>query len=292
MKEVTNEWTVLSMLEWATSHFRKKKVPNPRLSIEWLLAEVLGIKRLDLYLKYDRPLTSDELDRLRPLVQRRTDHEPLQYILGYTEFLNCRLFVDERVLIPRVETEQLLEILLKEQEARKDDKLRVLDIGTGSGCISVALAKERRKWTCYGVDLSRPALELAQKNAQENEVDVTFLEADLFELSTHEAIDRRNFDLIVSNPPYILPGERDALEPQVSSFEPEVALFHEQPLQIYRSISKFAASHLSPEGHLYLECNALLADQILEGVREYFEEARIMLDYDGKKRFLHAAFHP
>lgn len=292
MKETPNEWTVLSMLEWATSYFRNKKIPNPRLSIEWLLAEVLGIKRLDLYLNYDRPLSLDELDQLRPLVQRRSEHEPLQYIVGYTEFLNCKIHVDERVLIPRVETEQLLEILLQNQESRREEVLRVLDIGTGSGCIPIALAKAYQNWKCYGIDISGQALELAEKNARENEVDVIFLKGDLFEPSTLQKSAGDTFDLIISNPPYILPGERNSLEPQVSSFEPGLALFHEEPLEIYRSISRFAASHLSPEGELYFECNASLADQISEVVREYFDEVETEFDYDGKKRFLKALFHP
>lgn len=290
MNAVSKEWTVLSMLEWATSHFRENRIPNPRVSIEWLLADVLGIKRLDLYLKYDRPLTSAELDQLRPLVRRRTDHEPLQYILGYSEFLNCKIHVDERVLIPRVETEQLVEILLYNHDSRKEEELRILDIGTGSGCIPIALSKACRNWICYGIDLSDKALELAQENALENEVDVTFLQGDLFNLSAAREIDNLKFDLIVSNPPYILPTERDDLEPQVSSYEPGIALFHEQPLDVYRSISKFSASHLSPDGVLYLECNASLTDQISTIVSRHFKNVQTELDYDGKKRFLQADY--
>ena len=129
------------MLEWATGYFRQKEVESPRLSIEWLLAHILDIKRLDLYLSYNRPLSPDELERLRPLVKRRAEHEPLQYITGSTEFLHTRIEVNNSVLIPRPETEQLTENILSAHP--NEPPLKVLDVGTGSGCIAIALAFSR-----------------------------------------------------------------------------------------------------------------------------------------------------
>ena len=171
MSRKVEEWTVLSMLEWGTDFFEEKNIPDPRHSIEWLLAETLDIKRLDLYLKFDRPLSPGELDNLRPMVKRRADHEPLQYIIGYTDFMNARIWVNEEVLIPRIETEQLVEIILDDQQA--DQELSVLDIGTGSGCIPVALKMERPNWDVFGIDISEGALRKARKTL--NKMIPTFL---------------------------------------------------------------------------------------------------------------------
>src|SRR6056297_348266 len=120
MANTPSVWTVLSMLEWATDFFEEKDINSPRFSIEWLLAHVLDVKRLDLYLMYDRPLSSEELDTLRPLVKRRSQHEPLQYITGETDFHNVKIKVKPGVLIPRQETEQLVDLILKENKTRSE----------------------------------------------------------------------------------------------------------------------------------------------------------------------------
>jgi release factor glutamine methyltransferase len=283
MSQKKEHWTVLSMMEWASSYFEKKEIPNPRLSIEWLLSDTLQIKRLDLYLQYDRPLTSDELEDLRQKVKRRAEHEPLQYITGSADFLNCTIQVDKRVLIPRPETEQLTEIILNDYISSKDESIHLLDIGTGSGCIPIAIAKERKQWICKGVDISADALELAAANAKLNDVDVLFEKDDLRSMK-----ETGMFDVIISNPPYISPGEKEEMDLQVKGFEPDLALFHENPVSVYSDIVRFAHSHLKKKGALYLECNATLADQILAEVKEYFPGAVTLPDYDGKQRFVRA----
>jgi len=282
-------WTVLAMLEWATGHFEKKGVPDPRLSIEWLLADVLGIPRLDLYLKFDRPLSADELDSLRPMVRRRSQHEPLQYITGWTEFYNCRIEVTPDVLIPRPETEQLVDLLLEGPQFQKESSVTVLDIGTGSGCIPVAIASERPDWTCTGIDVSPKALEVAARNARTNRVEVEWAEADLRLLETDPAWRDRQFDLIVSNPPYILPEEQLGLEREVSEFEPDGALFHEDPVQLYRTIGRYAHRTLTGSGVLWLECNDRLTGEINKALKEFFEQVEIVKDYSDKDRFLRAS---
>jgi len=175
-------WTVLRMLEWGTDFFKKKQIPDPRHSIEWLLADVLEWKRLALYLAYERPLSPAELEKLRPMIKRRAAHEPLQYIIGHTDFMGCRIDVNPSVLIPRIETEQLVETLLEKTQQRHDEQLNLLDVGTGSGCIPLAIKQAIPGWNCFGSDISADALELAKMNAELNNLDVTFFEADLFRL--------------------------------------------------------------------------------------------------------------
>lgn len=286
MAEREKEWTVLSMLEWGTEYFKKNQVPNPRLSIEWLLAGILGVKRLDLYLKFDRPLSPDELERLRPNVKRRGLHEPLQYITGSTDFLDCTIEVSPAVLIPRVETEQLVEIILNDCEVQKNETLHILDIGTGTGCIPIALAKANPKWKCTGIDISLTALKLAERNASVNTVEVEFHKADLLSLSTSEHLQNRKFDIVISNPPYILPEEKKNMHKQVLEYEPEEALFHENPVYLYQKIGNYAFACLNEKGRLYLECNHKLTGQVKKELGQIFSTVDILPDYDDKERFI------
>jgi release factor glutamine methyltransferase len=282
------DWTVLRMLEWATEYFRKRDVPNPRLSIEWLLADTLDVKRLDLYLKYDRPLTKGELDELRNKVKRRSRHEPLQYITGHTDFYGCRIEVNRSVLIPRAETEQLVELILNDQGKRKEQPLEILDIGTGSGCIPIALAHSAPNWSCTGIDKSTEALELAKKNALVNETDIRFVRENILHLNNKNKLTGLSFDLIVSNPPYILEDEKKTMEKQVLDYEPRDALFHENPIQIYDLIAEYAMRNLNAPGFLYLECNDRLTEQISLTLKNRFESVDILKDYDKNNRFIRA----
>lgn len=282
MSTKPDEWTVLSMLDWATDYFEKKEVPDPRHSIEWLLAETLDIKRLDLYLKYDRPLSPTELDTLRPLVKRRANHEPLQYIIGFTDFMNARISVDENVLIPRLETEQLVEIILDEHPG--DQQLSVLDLGTGSGCIPIALKMERPNWNLSAIDISTDALELAQKNAEQNEVEIYFSKGNLLAPDTINP--DTPLDIIVSNPPYITPDEKEILEPQVREFEPHEALFTDNTEKMYGAIIQFAEQNLAENGTLYLEIHEQHSQQVLNLFDKDSWAAYIKKDYDKKPRFI------
>lgn len=282
MSPKVEEWTVLSMLEWATDFFTEKNIPDPRHSIEWLLAETLGIKRLDLYLKFDRPLSAKELDTLRPMVKRRANHEPLQYIIGYTDFIHAQISVNEHVLIPRIETEQLVEIILDDHPAETEKN--VLDIGTGSGCIPIALKMERPQWQISGIDISVEALEVAKENADANEVSISFKEADIF---APEAIKvEQPLKIIVSNPPYITPEEEDLLEPQVRTYEPRQALFVDDMAAIYQNIIKFARLNLAAQGMLYLELHEEYANQIHSLFDQKVWQTTLKKDYDDKPRFI------
>lgn len=268
------------MLKWATGYFEKENVISPRHSIEWLLAHVLDVKRLDLYLLFDRPLSPSELDKLRPLVKRRASHEPLQYITGQANFMGCSIDVTPDVLIPRIETEQLVEILLTKTESESEKKVSLLDIGTGSGCIPIAIKNYRPNWDCYGLDISEKALETARSNASQNSVDVTFHSGDLMNLS--QFVDSK-WDIIISNPPYIHPSELDTVEKQVREFEPRIALFHEAPLDVYKSIISFA---VECQSQLYLECNHITAKEIKSIAQLSFQDAELKSDLDGNPRFI------
>jgi release factor glutamine methyltransferase len=281
-------WTVLSMLEWATDYFKKKEVPDPRLSIEWLLADTLEVKRLDLYLKFDRPLTKSELDVLRNKIQRRSLHEPLQYITGYTDFHGCRICVNPSVLIPRPETEQLVDIILTDQKKRIEQELDILDIGTGSGCIPVALARAAPSWNFIAIDNSEEAIAIARKNASLNRAEIRFIREDIYNLQNHNAFIDKSFDLIISNPPYIQVEEKSTIEKQVLDFEPATALFHPDPIQIYDKISEFALQKLNESGTLYLECNNKLTGQIANNLESEFADVNILKDYDKNPRFIKA----
>ena len=282
MSRKVEEWTVLSMLEWGTDFFEEKNIPDPRHSIEWLLAETLDIKRLDLYLKFDRPLSPRELDTLRPMVKRRAQHEPLQYIVGYTDFMNAHISVSEHVLIPRIETEQLVEIVLDNHQS--EDDLTVLDIGTGSGCIPVALKMEQPNWDVSGIDISEDALNTARENAEQNSADVSFSTGDI--LNPDSISISGSLDLIVSNPPYVKPEEKDILEQQVNDYEPAEALFFDDLNKMYNSIIEFASQKLTENGFLYLELHENYSQQILALFEEKKWSARIKNDYDNKPRFI------
>jgi release factor glutamine methyltransferase len=268
------------MIRWATDYFQERGVPSPRLSIEWLLAERLGVKRLMLYVMHDRPLGAAELDTLRDWVKRRARHEPLQHITGRTDFMNAVIHVNRDVLIPRPETEELVERIL--QEAPGGGRRRVIDLGTGSGCIAIALKMARPEWEVAGVDLSEPALVMARRNALTNGVAIDWIQADF---TQEGSLPDGPYDLVVSNPPYIRPEEKADMERQVKDFEPELALFHPDPATMYSQLASWAARHLAPEGAFWAELNEGIDPA---GAMEPLPDIgfRIMPDSAGKNRFL------
>ncbi|MCC5942775.1 MAG: peptide chain release factor N(5)-glutamine methyltransferase [Balneolaceae bacterium] len=285
MSNKSQLWTVLTMLEWATGYFESKEIPDPRLSIEWILADALDIKRLDLYLQFDRPLSQDELNTIRPLVKRRADFEPLQYITGSAQFFNSTIKVNRDVLIPRIETEQLVDLLLSDFKSKKNDPVRLLDIGTGSGCIPIAIKKENPEWYCHGLDISDKAIEMAKSNAELNGADVNFFTGDLNHLNSTEQLNDLSFDIIISNPPYIKPEEKSEMNSQVLNFEPELALFHNNPMQIYKNIIQYSAKL---GASLYLECNDKTAGEVEQIAARFYGETSLLKDLDGNYRFVTA----
>jgi len=242
-------WTVLRLLKWTAEYFAGKGIEHGRLDAELLLAATLGLNRVGLYLNYDRPLSADELTLFRKQVERRARREPLAYILGRCEFWSLPFVVTPAVLIPRPDTEVLVEAALK----RLPPQGRVLDVGLGSGAIAVAIAHERGDVRVAGIDVSPAALAVAQQNAAANGVTerVVFRRGDLC------ALDGGPYDLIVSNPPYIEAGEMPTLMPEVRDFEPSLALVAgADGLDSYRALVPAAWSQLNSGGWLLVEVGA------------------------------------
>lgn len=229
-------------------YFISKGVPNAKLDADLIIAHCLGIKRLDIYLSLERPIYEQELNAIRNCVRRRGQREPLQYILGYTELFNYRLKVDPRALIPRQETEYLIELCLP----LVVNQARVLDLGTGSGAIALVIAMERPGISVLAVDKHETALSLAIENAAALEVGerVDFLISDWFDQVPKE----KKYDLIVSNPPYLTDTELKTAEPEVSQFEPKQALIsQEEGLFDLKKIIEKAPSFLAENGWLVVE---------------------------------------
>lgn len=212
-------WTIRKVLDWTRGHFDKQDIDDPRLTSEILLGHVLVLPRVKLYMDLDRPLSKEELATYRGLIQRRLAGEPTQYLVGSKEFYGRRFGVDPRVLIPRSETELLVEAVL--HDVKKDAPSRVLDVCTGSGCIAITIAAERPQASVWATDLMPGALEVAKQNAEKHQVDarVTFFQGDLLAPIPPGG----TFDVIVSNPPYVKTGDLKTLQREVQR-EPKEAL--------------------------------------------------------------------
>jgi release factor glutamine methyltransferase len=255
-------WTILRVLRWTTDYFRRKGLSQPRADAEVLLADVLKTERLQLYLRYDQPLDPHELAAYRDAVKRRANREPTQYITGRQEFWSLDLEVSPAVLIPRPETELLVEICLKLLNKRS---ARVLDLCTGSGAVALALAKERGDLRIVATDRSFEAVALARRNAARNglEYRVDFLVTDLFSgLQSGTA----RFDAILSNPPYIGDAEFPDLAPEVREHEPELALRGggAEGIDLLTLILDEFDRYLEPGGALLLEIGHSQRDLLTE----------------------------
>jgi release factor glutamine methyltransferase len=238
-------WTILKVLNWTKEYLAGKGVDNARLEAEWLLCAALGLDRIGLYINFEKPLLPGELAAFRAMVSRRAKREPLQYILGNQEFMGLEFRVTPAVLIPRHDTETLVQEAVNRAAGAK----RVLDIGAGSGCIAIVLAKLLTDTEVAAVDSSDTALAVARENAEQNGVNVSFVSGSLFEPFRGEC-----FDLIVSNPPYIPTAVLAGLQSEVRDFEPKGALDGgTDGLDFYRLIVPAAPAHLIPGGWLMVE---------------------------------------
>jgi release factor glutamine methyltransferase len=271
-------WTLgrvlASSAKWLSERSQDKDAANFRLEAELLLAHVLKCDRMKLFLQLDKPLSKNEREEFKLLLRRRSDGEPVAYLLSYRDFYRHRFFVDRRVLVPRPDTEALVEVAINHIQTISQNQLfhgaviSVLDVGAGSGCVGISLALACPNVQVVGWDLSSDALDVAKKNADDLTCkNIRFETCDLM-----TAVNSEQYDVIVSNPPYIRSSERAELSVSVREFEPGMALFdphHKDGLTFFRKLASLGRDSLKPGGMLAVECGSGQALQ----VQDIFKEA-------------------
>lgn len=282
--------TVTSLLKKSTTFFEEMGVDEAKRSAEYLLAHAMGQTRLQLYLRFDQPVADDELARFRELVRRRLQHEPVQYIVGSTEFFGMEFAVSPAVLIPRPETEHLVEAVIDRVRTgtgaeEKESDLRILDIGTGSGIIAIVLAAQLARAHVTAVDVSEEALAVARENAASNNVAdrIDFRQLDIL-APRLEGIGGP-FDVIVSNPPYVAGSDMSELQPEILGFEPTAALTDgADGLTFYRRIAELLPQLLVPNGLLAVEIGYGQSPAVMKTFSSRLRGVEVVKDYSGVER--------
>ncbi|GAB4150096.1 MAG: peptide chain release factor N(5)-glutamine methyltransferase [Planctomycetota bacterium] len=281
MSDAERAFTVLDVLKASEAWLEKRGVDAPRRSAELLLGHVLGLDRLHLYLAHDRPMSGPERDRMRALLRRRGAHEPVAYLIGSWSFFGLDLEVAPAVLVPRPETEMLVELAFE----RIPEGGRVVDLGTGSGAIALAIAARRPDAKVLATDISEEALRIARSNAARLGLAVTFREGSWWEACAGEW-----FDVVVSNPPYVDPSRPDLLGSGVAEFEPSLALFTPSgdPAASYRALIAGLPSHLVAGGSALFETGVGAAEAALEAMRRapFLGDVEVRSDPAGLPRVL------
>ncbi len=268
-----------------TSIFPKTEVDT---FFAYLIEEYLGLQRIDLIMNPDREISDQQQELLDIALQRLKKEEPIQYIIGKTEFYGFPFYVDENVLIPRPETEELVEWVIKEVK-EKGEKVKILDIGTGSGCIPISLKKHLPNAEISAIDISKKAIEIAKKNAELNQVEIRFIEKDILTASQLD----QEYDIIISNPPYVRELEKAEMKNNVLENEPELALFVDDtdPLIFYDTIAGIAKQHLTKGGLLFFEINQYLGKEMLTLLHDHqFQNIELRKDLFEKDRMTKATF--
>ncbi len=280
------DWPVSYLIRALAENFSEAGIPSPRTEAEWLLAGILQTNRSGLYQHGDRKLTREQRNTLMSYCHRRLQREPLQYLLGTCEFFGYEFRVSPAVLIPRPETELLVEKVIALLQSKKEAML--IDLGTGSGCIAISLARQLPTAQVVAIDISNAALEIAKQNAVTHEVAdrIRFLQADMCDANTWRELPA--CDCVVSNPPYVLEKERAELQPEVRDYEPAAALYIDgDGLQFYRAIIMFCEQHLKSGGWVACE----MASQRSAAIAHLFNTSlftslEIIRDYSGFERHL------
>jgi release factor glutamine methyltransferase len=248
----------------------------------WSIEHQLHLKPIDIQLDTERHVNQSDLLALNFICKDLKKGKPFQYIVGHTLFYHLPFVVNENVLIPRGETEELVDMILT--DIKKDAVLSIIDIGTGSGCIPIAIKKNRPKIDISAIDISEKALAVAQLNAEKNNCEINFIHQDIFAAFESD----KKFDVIISNPPYVLSSEYSSIHKNVLDYEPHLALFVEDSDAIvyYKAIEKLAATHLNTNGKLYFEGNPITLAQVHQYYVDKGYNSEIILDLNGKERFL------
>lgn len=260
---------------------------------DMVIENVTGQRKIDRILYKELPLSQPQQERLALLTKALLQHRPVQYVLNEAWFINLKLYVDDNVLIPRPETAELVDWVVRDLKTgpRSADKLCLLDIGTGSGCIPIALKKQLPAYAVSAVDVSENALEIARKNAHAHQAQIDFKQLDFLNTKHWKQLTR--FDVIISNPPYIKNSEQENMSANVLQHEPHLALFvpDENALVFYVAIAEFAQEHLAKTGSIYVEINEALGQQVVEMFNANgFKKVEIQKDLQGKDRMVKAGF--
>ena len=279
-------WTIKRLLEWTTEYFQKVDADTPRLEAEVLLAEALGCQRIELYTRFEEVPDSDRVVTYRDWVKRRAAGEPVAYIVGHREFYSLKLSVNSSVLIPRPETEHVVVAAIEACQRIDDRPIRVLDVGTGSGCIAIALAKHIEDVKIGAIDLSPDAISVARQNIDQHEVAVRVkcFTGDLLQALPAGS---QPVHLIVSNPPYIGSSEQGTVEANVDQFEPAMALYAgEQGTDVIERLVAQSIDFLLPGGSLIFETSPIIMDACVDIVNGHgqFASCDVIKDYSGHRR--------
>tara|TARA_B100002051_G_scaffold276210_1_gene323228 strand:- start:1308 stop:2180 length:873 start_codon:yes stop_codon:yes gene_type:complete len=283
VKEKKQVWRIIDLIEWGEDYFKQHKFDSPKQEIEWLLCDLLDHKRVDLYINFEQKVPNDKLALLKKWIKKRLKRMPLQYITGVTEFYGNKYFLNDDVLIPRPETERLVDISL--ECINKLSHPRILEVGTGSGCISISIALMRGDAKILSIDISQNALNKAQENSDYHKTNnVKFLNLDFL-----KEIPSERFDIIVSNPPYIPLEEMKNIMIDVKEYEPEIALTDfNDGLVFYDRFADLGSKLLKKEGWMVLEVGI---DDHPEKVAKLFKSKgysniELVSDYNKDKRVL------
>ena len=253
-------WTTIDLIKWGEDYFVSKGISNAKLEVEWFLCHILNYQRIDLYVQFEQPLMKDELAQFKEMVRRRIEGEPFQHILGKADFYGRDFIVNKHVLIPRAETEIIIELLKK-----RDAVESILEIGTGSGCIAITMSLENLTTSIIATDVSKEALNVAKENTQKFGVkNIGFKVHDFLQMSINST-----FDVVISNPPYIGSDEMDGLQKEVHDYDPKIALTdNDDGLSFYRRFAELGTSLLNENGYMLLEFGG--AHQVV-AISEIFE---------------------
>ncbi|MCC8133140.1 MAG: peptide chain release factor N(5)-glutamine methyltransferase [Tannerellaceae bacterium] len=260
-----------------------------RSLVRLILEHVTGLPRHQILLNKDKKLSGKEKDQIQEIISRLKQSEPIQYILGKTEFCGITFEVNPAVLIPRPETEELVEQIIRDWQGKQPT---IADIGTGSGCIAISLAKFLPDARIYALDISGEAIRTARENACRNEVTLHFAHSDILNTEQSERDLPENLDALVSNPPYVLVKEKKQMEKNVLDFEPHLALFvsDEDPLLFYRAIARTGQHKLREKGTLYLEINGMYGEETVRLLADYgYKKIELKKDLSGKDRIIKAS---
>lgn len=251
----------------------------------WLVEDFLQIKKSNVVFHFSEEIKEVEQAKFENALERLLQHEPIQYITGATEFMGLKFQLTSDVLIPRTETEELVEWILNDFQGKSGESLKILDIGTGSGCIAISLAKYLPKVRVFALDISEKSLEVARQNAEANNVEIQFIQGNILEnIKWNET-----FDILVSNPPYVTPSEKKWMSDNVLKYEPHTALFapDETPLLFYEAIARMGKNSLRPGGKLYFEINEAYGQELINLLTHFsYKDILLKKDFLAKDRFI------